>query len=285
MAQMFPSKRSRTRAIQSKNNHESVGRNQTPNKPDYATGIIAIACARATLRIFLPLENGDSRFQNQQSCVQINFDRSHLFFGLVKLHLLHECVMIFKPITTDASAGGARAKERQMKKIILSTIALLAMSGLAEAHTGHGAIGFLHGFIHPFTGYDHITAMVAVGLFAAIIGGRARYLVPLNFVAMMMAGAALALAGFQVPYVETGITASMFVLGGVVLLRWHAPVVVAMALCGFFAVFHGFAHGAEMPVEATGFEYGAGFVIATAILHAIGLATGLMMFKRPLQTA
>ena len=172
-----------------------------------------------------------------------------------------------------------------MKKIILSAIALLAMSGLAEAHTGHGATGFFHGFIHPFTGYDHITAMVAVGLFAAIIGGRARYLVPLSFVAMMMAGAALALAGFQVPFVETGITASMFVLGGVVVLRWRAPVVVAMTLCGFFAVFHGFAHGAEMPVEATGFEYGAGFVIATAILHAIGLATGLMMFKRPLQTA
>ena len=172
-----------------------------------------------------------------------------------------------------------------MKKIILSAIGLMAMSGWAEAHTGHGATGFMHGLIHPFSGYDHIIAMVAVGLFAAIIGGRARYLVPLSFVAMMMAGAALALSGFELPFVETGITASMFVLGGVVLLRWHAPVVVAMALCGFFAVFHGFAHGAEMPVETTGFEYAAGFVIATVMLHALGLAAGLAMFKRLPQAA
>lgn len=162
------------------------------------------------------------------------------------------------------------------KKLFLSAIALIAMTGLAEAHTGFGATGFMHGFIHPFTGYDHIIAMVAVGLFAAIIGGRARLLVPLSFVAMMMAGAAWAMAGYSMPFVETGITASMFVLGGVVVLRWHAPVALAMSLCGFFAVFHGFAHGAEMPVETTGFEYGAGFVIATIILHTIGLAAGMV---------
>ena len=162
------------------------------------------------------------------------------------------------------------------KKIFLSAIALMAMTGLAQAHTGHGAAGFMHGFIHPFTGYDHIIAMVAVGLFAAIIGGRARYLVPISFVTMMMVGAAWAMAGFTMPFVEAGITASMFVLGGVVLLRWHAPVALAMALCGFFAVFHGFAHGAEMPIEATGFEYGAGFVFAAIILHTIGLAAGLV---------
>ena len=118
------------------------------------------------------------------------------------------------------------------QKLFLSAAALMAMAGLAEAHTGHGASGFMHGFTHPFTGYDHITAMVAVGLFAAIIGGRARYLVPLSFVSMMMLGAVLALAGFSVPFVEAGITASMFVLGGVVLLRWRAPVALAMALCG-----------------------------------------------------
>ena len=161
------------------------------------------------------------------------------------------------------------------QKLFLSAAALMAMAGLAEAHTGHGATGFMHGFTHPFTGYDHITAMVAVGLFAAIIGGRARYLVPLSFVSMMMLGAVLALAGFSVPFVEAGITASMFVLGGVVLLRWRAPVALAMALCGFFAVFHGFAHGAEMPVDTSGFEYGAGFVLATAFLHGIGLSAGL----------
>ena len=166
-------------------------------------------------------------------------------------------------------------------KLFLSAAALMAMTALAEAHTGHGAAGFIHGFGHPFTGYDHIVTMVAVGLFAAIIGGRATYLVPLSFVGMMIAGATWALAGFSMPFVETGITASMFVLGSVVLMRWNAPVILAMALCGFFAVFHGFAHGAEMPIEASGFEYGAGFVIATVILHAIGLSAGLLANRRP----
>ena len=171
------------------------------------------------------------------------------------------------------------------KKMILNAIALMAMTGSVEAHVGHGASGLIHGFIHPFTGFDHITAMIAAGLFAAIIGGRARYLVPLSFVTMMIAGAVWAMAGFSMPYVETGITFSMIVLGTVVVLRWHAPVALAMALCGFFAVFHGFAHGAEMPIEVTGIEYGAGFVIATVALHAIGLASGLMMFRRRSQTA
>ena len=168
-----------------------------------------------------------------------------------------------------------------MKKILISAFGLMAMSGLAEAHTGHGAEGFLHGFIHPFIGTDHIVAMVAVGLFAAIIGGRARILVPSSFVFMMIAGAAWAMAGFSIPLVEAGITASMFVLGGVVLLRWKAPVALAMALCGFFAVFHGFAHGAEMPTDVMGYEFGAGFVIATAILHSIGLAAGMLAGLKP----
>ncbi len=172
-----------------------------------------------------------------------------------------------------------------MKKLILSATVLMTTASLAEAHTGLGATGFVHGFIHPFTGYDHIVAMVAVGLFAAIIGGRARYLVPSSFVAMMMAGAAWAMAGFTMPFVEAGITASMFVLGGVVLLRWRAPIALAMALCGFFAVFHGFAHGSEMPIEATGFEYGAGFVIATIILHAIGLSVGMFAGLKTTQAA
>ena len=169
------------------------------------------------------------------------------------------------------------------KKLVLTTIILLAMSGIADAHVGHGASGLINGFVHPFTGFDHIIAMVAVGLFAALLGGRARIFVPLSFVIMMIAGAALAMTGFAVPYVETGIMASMLVLGGVVVLRWKAPLVAAMSLCGFFAIFHGFAHGAEMPIEARGIEYGVGFVIATIVLHAIGLTVGLNMFRPSLQ--
>jgi urease accessory protein len=161
------------------------------------------------------------------------------------------------------------------RQLFLSAAALMAMTGLAEAHSGHDSSGFLNGLIHPFTGIDHIMAMVAVGLFAAMLGGRARYLVPSSFVVMMVAGAGLAFSGYVMPYVETAIWASVIVLSAVVVLRWNASLSVAMGLCGFFAVFHGFAHGSEMPVNATGFTYGAGFVIATAALHAIGLSAGL----------
>jgi urease accessory protein len=161
------------------------------------------------------------------------------------------------------------------QKLFLSALALVAMTGLAKAHPGHDNFGLLNGFAHPFTGIDHIMAMVAVGLFAAMLGGRARYLVPMSFVVMMVAGAGLALIGFVLPFVETAIWASVVVLSAVVLLRWHASLSVAMGLCGFFAVFHGFAHGAEMPVQATGLSYGVGFMIATAALHMIGLSAGL----------
>ncbi len=161
------------------------------------------------------------------------------------------------------------------QKLFLSAAALMAMTGLAQAHPGHDNSGFLNGFIHPFTGIDHIMAMVAVGLFAAMLGGRARYLVPTSFVAMMTVGAGLALSGFVVPYVEIGIFASVIVLSAVIALRWNTSLSVAMGLCGFFAVFHGFAHGSEMPVDATGFGYGVGFVIATAMLHAVGLSAGV----------
>jgi urease accessory protein len=162
------------------------------------------------------------------------------------------------------------------QKLFLSVAALIAMTSLAEAHAGHGTYGFAYGFAHPFTGIDHIVTMVAVGLFAAMLGGKARYLVPLSFIVMMVAGSALAFNGFVLPFVETGIVASMIVLSTAVALRWNASVSLAMGLCGFFAVFHGFAHGSEMPHDLTGFEYGAGFTVATILLHAAGLSAGLI---------
>ena len=172
-----------------------------------------------------------------------------------------------------------------MKKIISSIVGLVAMSGVAEAHTGHGTTGFMHGFSHPFTGIDHISVMIAVGLFAAMLGGRARYLLPMSFVAMMTVGAALAMNGFVLPFVEIGIAASIIVLVGVVAMRWNASLSAATALCGFFAVFHGFAHGAEMPVDASGLSYGLGFVVATVVLHAIGLASGMFVGLKVSQKA
>ena len=146
----------------------------------------------------------------------------------------------------------------------------------AWAHTGHGAtVGFVQGFVHPVSGLDHVLAMVAVGLFAANLGGRALWAVPLSFVSVMALGGALGAAGIAVPFVEAGVAISVIVLGLAVAVQWKWPVAAAMGLVGIFAIFHGHAHGAEMPVDASGLEYGLGFMLATAVLHGIGNGFGL----------
>lgn len=171
-----------------------------------------------------------------------------------------------------------------MSKIALrSTLAaLLAFSpSLAFAHTGVGdAHGFAHGFMHPIGGLDHMLAMVAVGIFAANLGGRALWAVPATFVALMAVGGALGMSGVEVPFVEAGIALSVVVLGAAVALGWKQwPLGAAMALVGFFAVFHGHAHGAEMPETASGATYAAGFMLATAALHIVGIGAGLAIGK------
>lgn len=165
--------------------------------------------------------------------------------------------------------------------IVLTRIlfALVALAPTAAfAHTGHGeASGFLHGFTHPVIGIDHVLAMVTVGLFASQLGGSARWLVPASFVAVMAIGGLAGFAGVAVPFFEAGIAASVVVLGAIVALRLHAPVAIAMGLVGLFAVFHGYAHAAEMPAGASGAAYAAGFLMATAALHALGLGVGAMI--------
>jgi urease accessory protein len=157
---------------------------------------------------------------------------------------------------------------------------LIATSGAALAHSGHGdAGGVLHGFTHPLGGLDHVLAMVAVGLFAAHLGGRALWLVPATFVAVMALGGALGMAGIALPFVETGIALSVVVLGLAVALRISVPTLAAMALVAFFAIFHGYAHGAEMPIDASGASYAAGFLAATALLHGAGIALGLTVAR------
>jgi len=157
-----------------------------------------------------------------------------------------------------------------------AALAAILAPTAAWAHPGHGeAVGFVQGFVHPVTGLDHVLAMIAVGLFAANLGGRALWAVPLSFVSVMALGGALGAAGIAIPFVEAGIALSVVVLGLAVALRWKAPVAVAMALVGLFALFHGHAHGSEMPVDAAGFDYGMGFILATALLHGAGLAVGL----------
>lgn len=160
-------------------------------------------------------------------------------------------------------------------RLILAAAAVLLPTA-ASAHVGAGHThGFSYGFLHPIGGLDHMLAMVAVGLFAASLGGRALWAVPATFVAVMAIGGALGIAGIAVPFVEIGIALSVVVLGLAVALQWKAPVALAMLLVGVFAVFHGHAHGGEMPADASGAEYAAGFMIATALLHGAGIALGI----------
>jgi urease accessory protein len=165
-------------------------------------------------------------------------------------------------------------------RIAAAAAVLIALTGAAAAHSGHGdAAGFTHGFMHPLGGLDHVLAMVAVGLYAALLGGRALWLVPATFVAVMALGGAAGLAGYTLPYTEIGIALSVVVLGLAVALRVSLPTLAAMALVGVFAVFHGHAHGAEMPQDLSGYEYAAGFLVATVLLHGAGIALGLGMGK------
>ena len=161
-------------------------------------------------------------------------------------------------------------------RLALLSLALAILPTAAFAHPGAGhADGFVHGFLHPIGGLDHVLAMVAVGLLAARLGGQALWLVPSSFIAMMVLGGIAGANGAALPLVELGISGSILVLGLVIALGRQLPTAVAMAMVGFFGVFHGFAHGAEMPLDAQAFAYGAGFVAATTILHAAGLALGL----------
>jgi urease accessory protein len=171
----------------------------------------------------------------------------------------------------------AAASFARITTIAVATIALptIALPTIASAHPGHdGTPGFIHGFLHPLGGLDHIIAMVAVGLFAARLGGRALWLVPASFVVTMAAAGVAGMAGFALPYVEAGIALSILVLGAAIALETTMPVAAAMGLVALFAVFHGHAHGTEMPETMSGLAYGAGFVAATAALHALGLGLG-----------
>jgi urease accessory protein len=165
-------------------------------------------------------------------------------------------------------------------RFLLAIIVLLAMPSLAFAHTGHTETSsLLHGFAHPIGGTDHVLAMLAVGLFAYVHGGRALWLVPLSFVGMMVVGFALGLWQTALPFVEIGIAVSSIAIGLAAALNRPMPPIAAMVLVGTFAVFHGHAHGAEMPNATTTLSYASGFVLATAVLHLTGIAAGFAAAK------
>ncbi|QKD06072.1 HupE/UreJ family protein [Mesorhizobium loti] len=162
------------------------------------------------------------------------------------------------------------------KRLSLSAILFLAAAMPAYAHVGIGTTSsFTAGFMHPLSGLDHMTVMIAVGLWAALKGGRAIWAWPAAFVGVMLGGAALGMAYVPVPFVEPGILASVVALGLLVALAVDLPVSAGVAIIGLFALFHGHAHGTEVPENAGGLEYMAGFAVATALLHAVGIAAGL----------
>ena len=161
------------------------------------------------------------------------------------------------------------------KRISIAAAALAATTLPAFAHLNpeeHGS--FMAGFSHPLFGADHILAMVAVGIWAAQIGGRALWVVPSAFVGTMAIGFMMALGGIDLPFVEPAILASVIALGLLVAMAARFPVSAAAAVVGIFALFHGHAHGGELG-SAGALQFGVGFVIATALLHVAGIAAGL----------
>jgi urease accessory protein len=156
----------------------------------------------------------------------------------------------------------------------LATALAILAAGPAFAHSGGGAQGFANGFLHPMLGWDHLTAMLAVGVIAGQLGGRARLLLPASFIGSMLAGAGLALGGASLVIVETGIALSLAGLGALISTLTARPVPTLYAFVACFGFFHGFAHGSEAPADASGLAYVIGLTLAAGLVHAGGIMTG-----------
>lgn len=166
--------------------------------------------------------------------------------------------------------------------IVLFSLFLLPTG--AFAHTGIATTaGFANGFYHPIGGFDHLLAMVAVGLWAAQLGGRSLWIVPGTFVAVMIGGGILGLSGIEIPFIEQGILLSVLIMGILIAGTFQFSTSVNVLTVSLFALFHGHAHGAEMPQMVGAISYCSGFILATFGLHSlgIGIGTGLQKFKTP----
>jgi len=153
----------------------------------------------------------------------------------------------------------------------------LLLPAAASAHTGAGlGAGFGAGFVHPLAGLDHLLAMLAVGMWGARLGSPALWALPVAFPLVMAVGGVLGIAGLGLPSVELAIALSVVVLGGAIALDRRPPLAVAGVLVGAFAIFHGHAHGTELPGQAGALAYSAGFVLATGLVHAAGIGIGLV---------
>ncbi|MDR7125647.1 HupE/UreJ family protein [Pseudotabrizicola sp. 4114] len=164
-----------------------------------------------------------------------------------------------------------------MKKLLLTVGAIAVLPQMALAHVGHhDSPAFLSGVMHPVGGADHVLAMVAVGLWAAVTGGRALWALPLGFVGAMLAGGGMGAAGIALPGVEPMILASIVLTGLLAALAWRAPMAVGLAVVAVFGLFHGHAHGTEGPASGL-LTYAAGFALSTMALHLAGLGLGLAL--------
>jgi len=167
----------------------------------------------------------------------------------------------------------------------LAAVFLLVASSTAFAHPGHNVSGFSAGLMHPFSGLDHLLAMVAVGLWAAqgntLKRGKSKvWLLPATFMTMLAVGAGIAMQWQSLPLVESGIAASVLALGLLIALSLQLPASLSVAITGLFGLLHGYAHGLELPRSAAPVEYALGFLAATAALHLGGIAAGLAMRQR-----
>ncbi len=166
------------------------------------------------------------------------------------------------------------------KNQLYSFAAFVFAPVLLFAHPGFGnSTGFVHGFAHPLSGLDHMIAMVAIGIWAVQVGGKATWLIPLSFVSMMIAGAVLGASGIALPFVETGIIMSVLILGVLIIASVRMPVILGMIVAGLFALCHGHSHGTEIPATASGIAFIAGFTLSTVMLHLGGIGLGYTAAK------
>ncbi len=161
------------------------------------------------------------------------------------------------------------------RKLVFALLMLVPARAWAHV-TGDVAGGLASGFLHPVSGLDHVVAMVAVGMWGAQLGKPAIWILPVTFPIVMAFGGVLGVRGVPMPPVEIGIALSAIVLGAVVALALRPPLWAAASIVGVFAIFHGYAHGTELPQSATPLAYGAGFVLTTGLLHVSGIAIGLV---------
>ncbi len=167
---------------------------------------------------------------------------------------------------------------RALALLLAITLVAAATAGPAVAHSSEGyGDGFIDGFTHPILGWDHMAAMVAVGLWGAFLGAPAIWILPVVFPLVMAFGAVMGIIGVPVPAVETVIALSAVVLGLMIVFAVKPPVVVSAVIVGAFAIFHGYAHGEGLPATTNAFAYAVGFVISTGLLHLIGIAFGLLV--------